>query len=121
MSTQLAILQTLRVTAKLFRMHHASTPSLHFAGVRQRARVVVLGLALCVWLIALATHIHSDGELSTSACNVCLLLPTGAPAPDGGPAAQRILVPADTVANVATASVGSFVSAFYLSRGPPAE
>jgi hypothetical protein len=84
----------------------------------------VLGLALCLWLVAFATHIHADGdELSnepSSACTFCLSLPGGAPAPSYAPASHLILVATTTVVEIAAVFVALDVPSFYLSRGPPA-
>lgn len=87
--------------------------------------VALLGLALCVWLIASAVHTHVEDDEPTSSeptteCIYCLALPAGAPAPAYTPTAQLIFTVSETVAEVSTVFVPADVWFFYLSRGPPA-
>lgn len=84
----------------------------------------MLGLALCLWLVAFATHIHTGDELPSNgpsnACSFCLSLPAGAPAPVAAVVSQLVLVATETVVDIDTAWVASDVPSFYFSQGPPA-
>lgn len=90
----------------------------------QRSRVVLLGLALCFWMVAFAAHIHTGDELPSSgpssACNFCLSLPAGAPAPAQAAISQLVLVAAEAVVSIDVPLVAVDPPTFYLSRGPPA-
>jgi hypothetical protein len=86
---------------------------------------MLLGLALCVWMFAFATHIHAGGDELPSngpstACTFCLSLPAGAPPPTQAVISQLVLVTADEVVETDTAWVAFDVPTFYLSQGPPA-
>jgi hypothetical protein len=91
----------------------------------QRRNVFIVVLALFVWLLAYATHVHSAGDHDDApkkpACSFCLLLPSGA-AP--APTLPAIVVPVSNVSEIIrnlTAVFGSAdVPSFYLSRAPPA-
>jgi hypothetical protein len=82
-------------------------------------------MALCLWMVAFATHIHADGdELSqdapSNACSFCLSLPSGA-----APAAHSLVVlpqfiAIEVAAEIVTTLVAVDVPSSYLSRGPPA-
>jgi hypothetical protein len=108
------------------RVHLMQTASIFRTSRRQQRRNAwLLTLALCVWLLAYATHVHADDEQGTSharvaGCHVCFSLPTGAPTP---------------VADIAEPPIPRFSAAMvdfrvpvpthpapssYLSRGPPA-
>jgi hypothetical protein len=111
--------------ATLARMHRALISRLRGSPARQRSRVVVLGLALCFWLVAFATHIHTgNDELPSngpsSACSFCLSLPAGAP-PAAPAVSQLVPVAAETVVAIAATWVAFDVPTFYLSQGPPAK
>jgi len=85
----------------------------------------MLGLALCVWLVAFATHIHTDAdELSSqapsSACSFCVSLPSGAAPPVHSSVPLPQFVATERVAHLVTTLVAPAVPSFYLSRGPPA-
>jgi hypothetical protein len=64
-------------------------PSLTFRlrPVWQRRLSGLLSAALCVWLLAFATHLHAsdqeaqDGRSSVHFCGVCASIPSGAAAP----------------------------------------
>jgi hypothetical protein len=105
-------------------MHQALISRLRGSSTRQRSRVVVLGLVLCVWLVAFATHIHTGDELPSkgpsNTCSFCLSLPAGAPAPTAAVLSQLVLVATETVVDVKTAWVAFDVPFFYFSQGPPA-
>lgn len=85
---------------------------------------MLLGLALCVWMFAFASHIHGGDELPSngpsSACSFCLTLPVGAPPPAQAVVSQLVLVAADAVLDLGVAWVAFDVPSFYLSQGPPA-
>jgi len=92
---------------------------------RRRTHVVLLGLALCFWLIASATHVHGNADdfSSTSpsnACSFCLSLPSGATPPAYAAVALSAFISLERVADVVKALVTRAVPSFYLSRGPPA-
>jgi len=102
-------------TATIFRPSHR----------QQRRNAWLLTIALCVWLLAYATHVHADGEQGTSharvtGCHVCFSLPTGAPAPAAyiadAPAPRSSAVVVDLRVPVRSHPAPSS----YLSRGPPA-
>ena len=84
----------------------------------------MLGLALCLWMIAFAAHIHTDGDKKSnepsSVCSFCLSLTAGAPSPTPAAAAQRLLIATDAIVDVVPALVALDAPSFYLSRGPPA-
>jgi hypothetical protein len=85
---------------------------------------MLLGLALCVWMFAFATHVHAGDELPSNgpstACSFCLSLPAGAPSPTHTVISQLVLVTADAVVEIETAWVAFDVPTFYMSQGPPA-
>ena len=91
----------------------------------QRRNVFVVVLALCVWLLAYATHVHTaddhDDAPKKPACSFCLLLPSGA-AP--APTLPGIVVPvfhvSEIICNLTAAFGTADVPSFYLSRAPPA-
>jgi hypothetical protein len=90
----------------------------------RRSHIVVLALALCGWMIGIASHIHSDADhlasdAPSTACSFCLSLPVGAPAPVAAAPAHAILVATDVVRTPVTALVSLDLPDFYLSRGPP--
>lgn len=91
----------------------------------RRRNVVVLAAALCLWMLASATHLHAfdegvgSGEPS-SACTYCLSLPTGGAAP----ASFDVRIAFEPAAALAPAYIDALISlavpSSYLSRGPPA-
>lgn len=85
---------------------------------------MLLGLALCVWMFAFASHIHGGDELPSNgpstACSFCLSLPAGAPPPAQAVISQLVLVAADPVVDLGVVWVAFDVPSFYLSQGPPA-
>lgn len=85
---------------------------------------MLLGLALCVWMLAFASHIHGGDELPSNgpstACSFCLSLPAGAPPPTQAVVSELVLVTTDQVAEPDTSWVAYDVPSFYLSQGPPA-
>lgn len=85
---------------------------------------MLLGLALCLWMFAFASHIHGSDELPSNgpstACSFCLSLPAGAPPPVQAVISRLVLVPAAKVVEIDTAWVAFDVPTFYLSQGPPA-
>jgi hypothetical protein len=91
----------------------------------QRRNVFVVVLALLVWLLAYATHVHSaddqDGAPKRPPCSFCLLLPSGA-AP--APTLPGIVVPvfhfSEIIGNLTAALGTADIPSFYLSRAPPA-
>lgn len=105
-------------------MHIALISRLRGSPATQRSRVVLLGLALCLWMFAFATHIHGGDELPSNgpstACSFCLSLPAGAPPPAPALISQLVLVAADPVIEIETSWVAFDVPTFYLSQGPPA-
>ena len=120
-----ATLKIALLTATLPHMHHVWNSLFGGSRVRQRSRVVVLSLALCVWLVAFATHIHADGnELSqdapSNACSFCLSLPSGATPPAQSLVVLPQFIAIEVVAEIVTALVAVDVPSSYLSRGPPA-
>ena len=124
-SQSAAQLKKYLLAATLARMHRAWTPSFHGSQAVRRSSVLLLGLVLCFWLVAFATHIHTDNDESSSseprsACSFCLSLPTGAPSPALAPDVQVVFVATDTLVQVVAALVALDVPSFYLSRGPPA-
>lgn len=102
-------------TASILRPSHRS----------QRRNAFLLAIALCLWLLAYASHVHRDDEGGAShsritACSVCFSLPSGAP-----PAAIRIAAAPSLqifqhVYRVRVVLVSSPAPSSYLSRGPPA-
>lgn len=91
----------------------------------QQRNVVVLALAICLWLLSYASHLHERGadhgaanETATT-CALCISLPTGA-AP---PATIAVLVPMALGLGLALVSLcpAGFarLPSSYLSRGPP--
>ena len=102
-------------TASIFRSSH-----------RQRRRNAwLLAMAMCVWLLAYATHVHADDDQGTSharvtGCHACFSLPTGAPAPVAyiaeAPAPRLFAV----VADLRVPAPSHPAPSSYLSRGPPA-
>jgi hypothetical protein len=106
-------------------MQSASRYNLSRLRALRRSHIAVLALALCVWMIGIASHIHSDADhlvsdAPSTACSFCLSLPVGAPAPVVAAPARAILIAADVVRAPVAALVSLDVPAFYLSRGPPA-
>lgn len=105
-------------------MYSALISRLRGTPARQRTRVVVLGLALCLWMVAFATHIHSSDELPSNgpsnACSFCLSLPVGAPSPTPAVISQLVLVATEVVVDSVTTWVALDVPSFYFSQGPPA-
>ncbi|MDY6947619.1 MAG: hypothetical protein SXG53_18075 [Pseudomonadota bacterium] len=86
---------------------------------------MLLGLALCFWMFAFATHVHAGSdELSSNApstvCSFCLSLPAGAPPPALAVISELVLITADPVVALEPAWVAFDVPTFYLSQGPPA-
>lgn len=110
--------------ATLARMHSALISRLRGSPRRQRSRVVLLGLVLCLWMVAFATHIHSGDELPSNgpstACSFCLSLPAGAPAPTPTVLSWLVLVVVETVVEIDVPQVAFDLPTFYLSQGPPA-
>ncbi len=88
----------------------------------QRRNAFLLAIALCLWLLAYASHVHRDDEDGAShsritACSVCFSLPSGAP-----PAAIRIAAAPSfqlfqRVDRVRVVLVSSPAPSSYLSRG----
>jgi hypothetical protein len=120
-----AILKIAPLTATLAHMHRVWNSLFGGSRVRQRSRVVVLSLALCLWMVAFATHIHTDNnELSqdapSNACSFCLSLPSGATPPAYSLVALPQFIATEVVAETVTALVALDVPSSYLSRGPPA-
>lgn len=105
-------------------MHSTLISRLRGSPARQRSRVVVLGLALCFWMMAFATHIHSGDELPSNgpstACSFCLSLPGGAPAPAQAAVSDLVLVAAEAIVTIDVPPVAFDLPTFYLSQGPPA-
>jgi hypothetical protein len=90
---------------------------------RQRRGAFLLCFALCFWLFAFASHVHSHEDLgehgkSRTACTFCLSLPSGAPAP-------ALLQVADAPAAIAIDLTlplprhDQEAPSSYLIRGPP--
>jgi hypothetical protein len=85
----------------------------------------VLGLALCFWLVAFATHVHGSADdfpapSPSNACSFCLSLPSGATPPAHVAIALTTFISLERIADIATALATRAVPSFYLSRGPPA-
>lgn len=111
--------------ATLARMHRALISHFCKSPTQQRSRAVVLGLALCFWLVAFAAHIHTGSDelpsnAPSTACSFCLSLPAGAPSPAPAVISQLVLIAAEAVVEVAAPWVAFDVPTFYLSQGPPA-
>lgn len=84
----------------------------------------MLGLALCMWLVTFASHIHTDGdEFSatdpSTACSFCLSLPSGATPPVHATIVLPQFIAIERVTDVVIELVAYDVPSFYLSRGPP--
>lgn len=91
----------------------------------QQRNVVVLALAICLWLLSYASHLHERGadhgaaNEAATACVLCLSLPTGATPP----ATIAVLAPMALglgLLLVTTCAAGfARLPSSYLSRGPP--
>ena len=99
-----------------------ATPTLHRL---QRRFSIALSAALCLWMLALATHFHTsdyDGDSHQGAhalCAFCVSVPNTGAAPTMvafivTPQLQSFCAPADIVATTAAPP-----AAAYYSRGPP--
>lgn len=89
----------------------------------QRRHVLVLTLALCLWLVASAAHIHFGNDHAPSepptACSFCQSLPGSAAAP-GDPQGHIEFVAAAAVApQPVHAPPALDLPAGYRSRAPP--
>jgi hypothetical protein len=119
----LYLLKNSSSTATLARMYSTWISRLRGSPDRQRSRVVLLGLALCFWMVAFATHAHSGDDLTSNgpstACSFCLSLPAGAPAPEHAAVSRLVPVVAETIVTNDVPLVGFDVPSFYLSQGPP--
>jgi hypothetical protein len=92
----------------------------------QRRLSGVLSAALCVWLLAFATHLHAADQdaqsehSSVHLCGVCVSIPTGAAAPApvefATTSAREQYAPAVREAQIPS----NPVLASYRSRAPPA-
>lgn len=104
-------------------MYSALISRLRGSPARQRSRVVLLGLALCLWMVAFASHVHSGDELPSNgpstACSFCLSLPAGAPAPAQATISHLVLVAAEAIVTIDVPLVAFDLPTFYLSQGPP--
>ena len=90
----------------------------------QRRHVFVLAIALCVWILAYATHLHAgdDHDQVKPSCSFCLTLPASAAPPP--PASHQVHAVVFQDCGVACDHVKTVVArdlpSFYVSRGPPA-
>jgi hypothetical protein len=91
----------------------------------QRRNVLLLTLAMCLWMIMSAAHIHAgDGHdapgKTSAACAVCLSLPSGAAAPAQYTSPMPVWLAGWLLADRIVSPPVRNVSSFYLSRAPPA-
>lgn len=106
-------------------MHSAFTYPFGTSRSTQRRHVLLLVVALCLWMLASATHIHTGDDHGAPGkppvtCSVCLSLSAGAAPPmqHALPALVRVVSVVD--ASYAPPLPASNVPSFYLSRAPPA-
>lgn len=91
----------------------------------QQRNVVVLALAICLWLLSYASHLHERGadhgaaNDPSTACSFCLSLPTGAAAPAAIVLVAPVLSSLGIVLLFICATGFARLPASYLSRGPP--
>jgi len=89
----------------------------------QRRWVSLLSLALCLWILAVSSHVHSADELGgdrgqSAHCAFCLSLPSAAPAP-ALPLVAVAQAPADPLDYSCIENRQGELLAGYFSRGPP--
>jgi hypothetical protein len=115
-----------RDSACRIRVHVMQTASIFRPSQRQQRRNAwLLAIALCVWLLAFATHVHADDEQGSSharvtGCHACFSLPTGAPAPVAYSAEAPALRSFAVVVDLGVPVPNHPAPSSYLSRGPPA-
>jgi hypothetical protein len=104
-------------------MSSARSIDLGLTHATQRRHVFVLAIALCMWMLAYATHLHAgdDHDQAKPSCSFCLTLPTSAAPPSAVPQVHTAVFQDCGVAcDQVTTVVARDLPSFYLSRGPPA-
>ena len=102
----------------------SSARSINFgpARVAQLRHVLVLAIALCVWILAYASHLHTGDEHDQAkpSCSFCLMLPASAAPP---PVILQVPTLVSQACGVACDRIRAIVTrdlpSSYLSRAPP--
>jgi hypothetical protein len=104
-------------------MSTARSITFGLARAARRRNVFVLAFALCVWLLAYATHLHAadaHDDQQRPACSFCLTLPaSAAPPPSLHQVAQLVTEIGGLVCDRVAAISSRDVPSFYSSRAPP--
>lgn len=103
-------------------MQSARSINLGLTHTAQRRHVFVLAIALCMWILAYASHLHTGDEHDQAkpSCSFCLMLPASAAPP---PAILQVPTLVSHACGVACDRIQAIVArdlpSSYLSRAPP--